>query len=124
MILGISLSSSAEAPSVIPPGGPVLLLQQRQRQGYGTWYVESQLRRVDDQIEEKRRLSEKRMAELAAKRKEIVRNQTNAAKLSNLLAQLKGVQQDLNDSSDEMDESTPPSSSTVPSSNFEIEVKN
>ena len=69
-------------------------------------------------------MSEKRIAELAAKRKEIVKNQTNAAKLSNLLAQLKGVQQDLDDSSNEMDESTPPSSSTVPSSNFEIEVKN
>ena len=40
-----------------------------------------------------------------------------------MLAQLKRVQQDLEDSSDEMDESTPPSGSTVLSSNVEIEVK-
>ena len=73
-------------------------------------------------MKEERRLFEKRMAEIAAKRKEIVGNQRNAAKLSDLLAQLKEVLQDSDDSSDEMDESTT-SSSTVPSSNVEIEVK-
>ena len=75
--------------------------------------------RVDDQVEEERRRSERRMAELAAKKKEIIRNQRNAVKLTNLFAQLKEVQQDLDDSSDEMDQSTSPSSSNVPSSNVE-----
>ena len=87
--------------------------------GYGNQDFESQLRRVDDLVEEERRQFERRIAELVAKRKEIVKNQRNAVKLSNLLAQVKEVQQDLDGSSDEMDESALPSSSTVPSSNVE-----
>ena len=87
--------------------------------GYGNLDIESQLRRVDGQVEEERRQFQRRMAELAAKRKDIIRNQRNAVKLSNLLAQLKEAQQDLDDSSDEIDESTLSSSSTVPSSNVE-----
>ena len=87
--------------------------------GYGNQDFESQLRRVDDQLEEERRWFEKRIVDLAAKRKDLVKNQKNAVKLSNLLAQLKEVQQDLDDSSDEMAQSTP-SSFTVFSSNVEI----
>ena len=97
--------------------------------GYGNRNFESQLKRLDDQVEEERRRFERRMAEFAAKRKDIIRNQRNAVKLTNFLAQLKEVQQDLDDSSDEMNESAPPSSSTVLSinvetvSNVEISVK-
>ena len=81
--------------------------------------MKSQLRRVDELVKEERFRSERRIAELAAKRKEIVKNQRNAVKLSNLLAQLKEVQQDLDGSSNEMDQSAPRSSFTVPSSNVE-----
>ena len=88
-------------------------------EGYGNQDFESQLRRVDELVKEERIRSERRIAELAAKRKEIVKNQRNAVKLSNLLAQLKEVQQELDDSSNEMDQSAPCSSSTVPSSNVE-----
>ena len=90
--------------------------------GYGNQDFESQLRRVDDQLEEERRWFEKRIVDLAAKRKDLVKNQKNAVKLSNLLAQLKEVQQDLDDSSHEMAQSTP-SSFTVSSSNVKIEIK-
>ena len=51
--------------------------------GYGNQDFESQLRRVDDLVEEERRQFERRIAELVAKRKEIVKNQRNAVKLSN-----------------------------------------
>ena len=98
-------------------------------EGYGNQDFESQLRRVDELVEQERIRSERRIAELAAKRKEIVKNQRNAVKRINLLSQLKEVQQDLDDSSNEMDQSAPRSSSTVPSgnvetvSNVEINVK-
>ena len=59
------------------------------------------------------------MIKLAAKRKEVIANQRTAVKLSNLLAQLNEIQHDLDNSSDKMDEPTPPSSSTVRSSNVE-----
>ena len=85
--------------------------------GYGNHDFESQLKRLDGQVEDERRRFERRMAEFAAKRKDIIRNRRNAVKLTNLLAQLKEVQQDLDDSSDEMDESAPPSSPKVPSIN-------
>ena len=71
--------------------------------GYGNQNFESQLRKVDDQVEEERRWFKKRIAKLAANRKEIVKNQRNAVKLSNLSAQLKEVQQD--NSLDKMEES-------------------
>ena len=86
-------------------------------EGYGNQNFESQLRRVDELVEEERIRSKRRIAKLAAKRKEFVKNQRNAIKVSNLLAQLKKVQQDLDNSSNEMDQSAPRSSSTVPSSN-------
>ena len=85
--------------------------------GYGNQDFESQLR-IDDLVEEERIRFERRIAELAAKKKEIVKNQRNAVKLSNLSAQLKEVQQD--NSLDKMEESPPSSSSTVLSSNVDI----
>ena len=51
-------------------------------EGYGNQDFESQLRRVDELVKEERIRSERRIAELAAKRKEIVKNQRNAVKLS------------------------------------------
>ena len=91
-------------------------------------------RRVDELVKEKRIRSERRIAELAAKRKEIVKNQGNAVKLSNLLAHLKEVQQELDNRSNEMDQSatlllgtvvcsTVPSSNVETISNVDINVK-
>ena len=103
-------------------------------EGYGNQDFESQLRRVDELVKEKRIRSERRIAELAAKRKEIVKNQGNAVKLSNLLAHLKEVQQELDNRSNEMDQSatlllgtvvcsTVPSSNVETISNVDINVK-
>jgi hypothetical protein len=59
----------------------------------------AQLSQIQSEELEERRRHQERMASLAARRKEVLKNQRNASKLQSLLAQLKEVQEDM-DSSD------------------------
>ena len=69
--------------------------------GYDTQDFDGQLARLDSQEQEVRQRFEEKMAALEAKRREVLRNKRNANKLSSLLAQLKEVQADMVDGSDE-----------------------
>ena len=97
---GISYSSALSRKPIQTTGESIGSFLD-QFKGYDTQDFDGQLARLDSQEQEVRQRFEEKMAALEAKRREVLRNKRNANKLSSLLAQLKEVQADMVDGSDE-----------------------